>query len=135
MLLHISARVNSAQFSAHIMASLKLDATRRFARQGWRETLSSFEPPLPYFTVLYRRIPSGRSPAAPNGRDAGRPKAAALADHDTHNSSLGSKLSSFLNYFCPPVPTLRSQLELGGWLRPAGLPALIVAAFTRRVQF
>ncbi len=25
---------------------VKLDATRRFARQGWRETLSSFEPPL-----------------------------------------------------------------------------------------
>ena len=50
--------------------------------------------------------------------------------HDTHNCPLGSKLSSFLNYFCPP-----SAPELRGWLRPAGLPALIVAAFTRRVQF
>ena len=34
------------------------------------------------------------------------------------NSSLGSKLSSFLNYFCPP-----SAPELRGWLRPANLPA------------
>ena len=54
----------------------------------------------------------------PEGHDAGRPKAASPAAARTDNSSLGSKLSSFLNCFCPP-----SAPELRGWLRPANLPA------------
>ena len=77
--------------------------------------------------VMRRKVTAAGQPG--NRKDAGAPEGRPSCGRNPDNSALGSTRSLFLNFFPPSAPELmRCEFRL------AGVPALVVAAITRRVQ-
>ena len=77
--------------------------------------------------VMRRKVTAAGQPG--NRKDAGAPEGRPSCGRNPDNSALGSTLSLFLNFFPPSAPELM-RCEF----RPAGVPVLVVAAITSRVQ-